>query len=119
MKITLSILLLFFSATACFAQAPDAQQFVRVGEPTVALAHVRVIDGTGAQPLEDQTIIISGEKIQSVGPSAGAKVPADARVLDLSGYTFLPGLVGMHDHMFFPMGGSPPMYSNMGSSFPR
>jgi imidazolonepropionase-like amidohydrolase len=31
----------------------------------------------------------------------------------------MPGLVGMHDHMFFPMGGSPPMYSNMGSSFPR
>jgi imidazolonepropionase-like amidohydrolase len=40
-------------------------------------------------------------------------------VLDLKGYTVLPGLVGMHNHMFFPMGGSPPMYSNMGTSFPR
>jgi imidazolonepropionase-like amidohydrolase len=39
--------------------------------------------------------------------------------MDLSGYTVLPGLVGMHDHMFFPMGGTPPMYSNMGISFPR
>jgi imidazolonepropionase-like amidohydrolase len=37
----------------------------------------------------------------------------------LKGYTVLPGLVGMHDHMFFPMGGNPPMYSNMGFSFPR
>ncbi|HEX2271150.1 MAG TPA: amidohydrolase family protein, partial [Pyrinomonadaceae bacterium] len=36
-----------------------------------------------------------------------------------NGYTVLPGIVGMHNHMFFPMGGSPPMYSNMGSSFPR
>src|SRR3712207_8128889 len=33
--------------------------------------------------------------------------------------TVLPGLVGMHNHLFFPMGGSPPMYSNMGTSFPR
>ena len=40
-------------------------------------------------------------------------------MLDLKGYTVLPGLVGMHNHLFFPMGGSPPMYSNMGSSFPR
>jgi imidazolonepropionase-like amidohydrolase len=46
-------------------------------------------------------------------------VPATAQTLDLKGYTVLPGLVGMHNHMFFPMGGSPPMYSNMGSSFPR
>ncbi|HYG81074.1 MAG TPA: amidohydrolase family protein [Pyrinomonadaceae bacterium] len=119
MKITLSVLLLFCSAAASFAQAPDFQQFIRVEAPTVALAHVRVIDGTGAPPLEDQTIVISGGKVQSVGASAAARVPADARVLDLSGYTVLPGLVGMHNHMFFPMGGSPPMYSNMGSSFPR
>jgi len=39
--------------------------------------------------------------------------------MDLTGYTVLPGLVGMHNHMFFPMGGTPPMYSDMGSSFPR
>src|SRR5215217_1256836 len=119
MKITLSILLLFCAVITSFAQAPEGQQFIRVEAPTVALTHVRVIDGTGAPPLEDQTIIISGGKVQSVEGSAQAKVPADARVLDLNGYTVLPGLVGMHNHMFFPMGGSPPMYSNMGISFPR
>ncbi len=119
MKITLSVLLLFCSVITSFAQAPDNQQFIRVEAPTVVLAHVRVIDGTGAPPLEDQTIVISSGKVQSIEASAAAKVPADARVLDLNGYTVLPGLVGMHNHMFFPMGGSPPMYSNMGSSFPR
>ena len=85
----------------------------------IALTRVRVIDGTGAAPKEDQTIIISGGKIQSVEPSASAKTPANAETLDLNGYTVLPGLVGMHNHMFFPMGGPPPMYSNMGVSFPR
>ncbi|HEX8853433.1 MAG TPA: amidohydrolase family protein, partial [Pyrinomonadaceae bacterium] len=111
--------LLFSLAVAPFAQTPDRQQFVRVEAPTVALTHVRVIDGTGAAPREDQTVVISGGKIQSVGPSAAAPPPAGARVLDLAGYTVLPGLVGMHNHLFFPMGGSPPMYSNMGGSFPR
>jgi len=119
MKNTLSIFLLFCLVTGSFAQAPDRQQFIRTESPLIALVHVRVIDGTGAAPLDDQTIVISDGKIQSVGPSADAKVPANAQTLDLQGYTVLPGLVGMHNHMFFPMGGSPPMYSNMGSSFPR
>ncbi|MDQ2920100.1 MAG: amidohydrolase family protein [Acidobacteriota bacterium] len=119
MKNQLPSLLLFGFAIASFAQAPDRQQFIRVEAPVIALAHVRVIDGTGGAPRDDQTIVISGGKIQSVEPSATAKVPANAQTLDLQGYTVLPGLVGMHDHMFFPMGGSPPMYSNMGSSFPR
>jgi len=103
------------------AQAPtsELQQFIRVDAPVIALTHVRVIDGTGAAPLEDQTIVISDGKIQSIASAASAKVHPSAQILDLKGYTVLPGLVGMHDHMFFPMGGSPPMYSNMGSSFPR
>jgi imidazolonepropionase-like amidohydrolase len=103
------------------AQTPqsDRQQFIRVEAPVIAVTHVRVIDGTGAAPLEDQTIIIASGKIQSIGSSATTNIPNGAEALDLKGYTVLPGLVGMHNHMFFPMGGSPPMYSNMGSSFPR
>src|SRR3989475_9498405 len=121
MKTITAVVLLLAIFVASLAQAPqsDRQQFIRVEAPVVALAHVRVIEGTGAPPLEDQTIVISEGKIQSISPSASAKVQSSAQVLDLKGYTVLPGLVGMHNHMFFPMGGSPPMYSNMGTSFPR
>ncbi|HYP53711.1 MAG TPA: amidohydrolase family protein [Pyrinomonadaceae bacterium] len=120
MKVKLpGLLLLFCLVVASFAQAPDRRQFVRVEAPTVVLTHVRVIDGTGAAPRDDQTVVISGGRIQSVEAGATAKIPAGARVLDLTGYTVMPGLVGMHNHLFFPMGGSPPMYSNMGASFPR
>ena len=121
MKTTTILLLLFNVCFSCLAQTPpsDRQQFIRVEAPLIALTHVRVIDGTGAAPLEDQTIVISEGKVQSLAPAVGAKVPSNAQIIDLKGYTVLPGLVGMHDHMFFPMGGSPPMYSNMGSSFPR
>ena len=118
--VPLCFLLFVVSALAqAPVQAPDSQQFIRLQAPLIALTHVRVIDGTGAAPRDDQTIMISGGKIQSVSPTAATTIPADARILDLPGYTVLPGLVGMHNHMFFPMGGSPPMYSNMGSSFPR
>jgi len=121
MKTTTVVLMLFIAFVNCLAQAPqtDRQQFIRVEAPVVALAHVRVIDGTGAAPRDDQTIIIADGKILSIAPSAIANVPPNAQVLELKGYTVLPGLVGMHNHLFFPQGGSPPMYSNMGSSFPR
>src|SRR5262249_1214 len=114
---TIIIFLLLITTCAVNAQQSDRQQFIRVEAPVIALTHVRVIDGTGAPVAEDQTLIISEGKISGVG--SNANVPANAKVLDLNGYTVLPGLVGMHDHMFFPMGGTPPMYSNMGFSFPR
>src|SRR5258708_1719666 len=118
MKTTTAMFLLLSVFIGCLAQAPqpDRQQFIRAEAPLIALAHVRVIDGTGAAPLDDQTTVIADGKIQSITSSANANVPANAQVLDLKGYTVMPGLVGMHDHMFFPMGGSPPMYSNMGTS---
>ena len=121
MKTTNALLLLVSVFITCLAQTPqsDRQQFVRVEAAAIALTHVRVIDGTGAAPLEDQTIVIADGKIQSIAPTASAKIQSGAQILDLKGYSVLPGLVGMHDHMFFPMGGTPPMYSNMGTSFPR
>lgn len=120
MKTLKTLLLLFFCFGYSLAQPQsERQQFIRTEAPVIALTRVRVIDGTGAAAREDQTIVIVNGKIQSVGPSSSASVPANAQVHDLNGYTVLPGLVGMHNHMFFPMGGSPPMYSNMGISFPR
>jgi imidazolonepropionase-like amidohydrolase len=118
MKFLNSLILLLSLAMFSFAQQ-DRQQFIRTDAPLIALTHVRVIDGTGTAAVEDQTIVISGGKIQSVGPSKTATVPANAQAIDLNGYTVLPGLVGMHNHMFFPMGGQPAIYSNMGNSFPR
>ena len=119
MKTKLVPLFLLLFVSVCFAQQSDRQQFIRVEAPLVALTNVRVIDGTGAPARDNQTILISKGKIDLVGPTASTTYPSDARTIDLTGYTVLPGLVGMHNHMFFPMGGSPPMYSNMGSSFPR
>src|SRR5919201_93568 len=85
------------------------QPYVKMEGPLV-LEHVRVIDGTGAPPREDQTLFIAGGKL-------AAQAPAGAQRLDLSGRTVMPGLVGMHDHLFYPMGGA--IFGEMAYSFPR
>src|SRR5262249_27045312 len=92
--------------SCCLAQklSPDVRAFVKVDAPVVALTHVRVIDGTGSAAREDQTVILSKGKIESLGDAASANVPKDAQVIDLHGYSVIPGLVGMHDHMFYPVG---------------
>ena len=66
----------------------------------IALTHIHVIDGTGQPVAGERTIVITGGKITAVSP-ATAPLPAGARVLDLSGHTVLPGIVGMHDHLFY------------------
>jgi imidazolonepropionase-like amidohydrolase len=116
-KAATAFLLLISFAVTLFGQTQN--EFIRVNAPVVALTHVRVIDGTGAAPLEDQTVVIAEGKIRSIGPSASATVPAGAHTMDLAGHSVLPGLVGMHNHIFFPEGGAPPIYSDMAISFPR
>src|SRR5277367_1180206 len=105
------------SFSAAQTLSPDVRKFVKTDAPVVALTHVRVIDGTGAAAREDQTVVLSHGKIESVSHAASASVPKDAQVLDLRGYSMIPGLVGMHDHMFYPMGNG--IYGEMAFSFPR
>jgi len=102
---------------AAQAQSPQVKPFIKVDAPVVALTHVRVIDGTGAVARDDQTVILSKGKIDSVSDASAANVPKDAQVLDLHGYSVIPGLVGMHDHMFYPMGNG--VFGEMAYSFPR
>ncbi len=97
--------------------APVARQFVKVSAPLVALTHVRVMDGTGAPVRENQTIIISNGKVAVLGDTATV-IPPNAQVLDLQGFTVIPGLVRMHDHLFYPTGDNG-IYGEMAFSFPR
>jgi imidazolonepropionase-like amidohydrolase len=105
---------LVVSLVLCGCAWGQAKQFVKVDAPVVALTHVRVIDGTGAPASDDRTLILSKGKIQAVGL---VEVPKDAQVLDLHGYSVIPGLVGMHDHMFYPAGDG--VFHEMAISFPR
>ncbi|HEY3616613.1 MAG TPA: amidohydrolase family protein [Candidatus Sulfotelmatobacter sp.] len=80
----------------------EVQEYIKVDAPIVTLTHLRVIDGTGHAQRADQTLIIRDGKIAGLGDAASTPVPPGAKVIDLSDHTVLPGLVGMHDHMFYP-----------------
>lgn len=74
--------------------------FVKHGPGRIAIVHVRVIDGTGAAPAEDRTVLIDGTRIAAV--QAGSDpVPAGYAVVDGTGKSLIPGIVGMHDHLFY------------------
>ena len=92
-------------ATAAAAQttAPPKENFVALEGPLLALTHVEVFDGTGAAPLKDATILVRDGRIAAFGAFADVKVPAEAKVVDLSGHSITPGLVMLHEHMFYPL----------------
>jgi imidazolonepropionase-like amidohydrolase len=90
-------------------------QFVSIDTATVALTHARVIDGTGASPRSDVTIVFDHGKIKTVDHAAA--IPAGALVIDLTGKTVIPGIVGLHDHMYY--GSSVTGSRSMLSSYPK
>ena len=97
----LGSLLIAAIAVAQTQKSRDVAAFIGVDLPVFVLNHVRVIDGTGAAAKEDQAIVIANGKIQSIGPAASAQIPRGAELLERSGYTVIPGLVGMHDHLYY------------------
>src|SRR5207244_8717439 len=88
MRANFVVLCLPVVASVASAQAPNftpaVRDYISIDAPVVALPHVKLIDGTGAAPAENQTIVISGGKIQAVG--ANVAVPAGAKVMDLTGH---------------------------------
>jgi imidazolonepropionase-like amidohydrolase len=71
--------------------ASDSWTVIRAGS---------LIDGKSAAPRRDQVIVIHGNRIESVGDAATAKIPSGAAVIDLSKATLLPGLIDAHTHIF-------------------
>lgn len=74
---------------------------LRFEAPRVVLAHVRVLDGTGAPAVEDRNVTVEGGRIAAIGPGADVAPTPGTEVVDGRGRTVLPGLVGMHDHMYY------------------
>jgi imidazolonepropionase-like amidohydrolase len=97
--------------------SPAVTNFVKLDAPLVALTNARVIDGTGAPARDAQTIIIKGRNIAAIGDSATVTPPEGATTLDLAGKTVIPGLVMVHEHLYYPTG--PQVYGQLGQSFIR
>jgi imidazolonepropionase-like amidohydrolase len=65
----------------------------------LVLDNVRIVDGTGAPPVERGRLVIEGDRIAALGATDAVAVPADAERLDLAGRTLTPGLIDLHFHI--------------------
>jgi enamidase len=99
------------------AMSKNVQQYVRTSAPVIALTNVRVIDGTGAPARPDQTIVLKNGVIAEIGDAARVTPPPGAEVIDLAGRSVIPGLVMLHEHLYYPTG--PGVYGQLGESFTR
>ncbi|HXG87517.1 MAG TPA: amidohydrolase family protein [Vicinamibacterales bacterium] len=108
-------------STTLIAQRPQladaVKPYLRTNEPVVALTNVRVIDGSGGAARERQTVVIRDGIIATVGDAAVTTVPAGAEVIDLTGRSVIPGMVMLHEHLYYPTG--PGVYGQLGESFSR
>ncbi len=83
-------------------QARAAKLALELAHPAphgLVFTHVNLFDAASAGILRDQTVVVAGNRIRSVGPSDQVNVPADAEVIDGTGKTLLPGLWDMHAHV--------------------
>src|ERR1700738_3942563 len=81
--------------------SPQVQKYVSVSTPRVILEHVQIIDGTGAAPVADQNITIENGKIAAIAPGSDQSPADGTTVRDLRGYSVMPGIVGMHNHLYY------------------
>lgn len=82
-------LILLALAALAVAQTPE----------TIALIHANIVDGTGAPPQRDQTILVQAGKISAVYPSASRQPPNGAKIEDLAGKWVIPGMIDAHVHI--------------------
>lgn len=87
-----------FAIAACATPDPGDAEGAPGRDAVVALVGVTVVDGTGAPPQPDRTVLLRGERIEEVGPAGEVRVPEGAERLDLAGHFVVPGFVDLHVH---------------------
>ena len=115
------LLALVTATLVAAAQPPQfttlVRSFIKIDAPVVALTNVRVIDGTGAPPRQKQTVIIRGGNIAEIGDTGRVAIPDGVLLIDLTGKSIIPGLVMVHEHLYYPSGSG--VYGQLGASFIR
>jgi len=106
LRVLLALLAVLASSGALVAQrieglGPQVRKYVSVSAPKVILEHVEIIDGTGAPPMLDRNLVLENGTIIAITPGVDVAPSEGTAVLDLKGDTVMPGIVGMHGHLFY------------------
>jgi len=93
------------AASAEAAQGAGENRFVAVDADEILIANVKIIDGTGAAPRDNQTVLIRDGRIAEIGAAGSVRASAEAEVIDGTGHTLIPGLIGLHNHSYYTAAG--------------
>jgi len=93
----------FLISLGSFAQefSPQVKAFIVVDTNSIAITNVTLIDGTGGEVKEGQTIILNNGIVQDVGNAVSVVLPINSLIINGTGKTVIPGLVMLHEHLFY------------------
>lgn len=98
-------------STLCLVVLISCQTDKADREAVTCFMHATIIDGTGNPPVENASLLVSGDIIRSIGAADSLKIPPEAHVVDLSGKFIIPGLINGHGHVGDVKGIEPGHYS--------
>ncbi len=104
LKFVLFVAAAAFATTAAAAAqdfSDEVRGFIAEDAAVILIQGVRIIDGTGAAAVDSQDILLTEGRIAAIGATGSLDVPEDAKVLPLAGLTVLPGLVMLHEHLYY------------------
>ena len=87
------------------AQGAGENRFIAVDADEILITNVKIIDGTGAAPRDNQTVLIRDGRIAAIGAAGSVRASAEAEVIDGTGHTLIPGLIGLHNHSYYTAAG--------------
>lgn len=112
-----SALLMISTSITSIAFANNVDNFIDYANGNIAITDVSVIDGTGAAVKHHQTVSINQGKIVAINDTKNFDLAENITIINGQGKTLIPGLVMMHEHLFYPTGKA--NYTEMLYSFPR
>lgn len=104
MKFKLTLLTLLFTLFSISAQdfSRVVRPYIKTQSKSIAIRHVKVIDGTGGPVKNNQTIVFTDGIIVATGDFNSTNIPEASEIIDGTGKTVIPGLVMLHEHIFYP-----------------
>ena len=103
MKINFLVATVMAAAMVCAAQQSSQPATPHAAaKPAPAISYIKagkLFDSTSDSYRESVVIVVEGDRIKSIAPTAKTQIPAGAKVIDLSGASVLPGLIDCHTHL--------------------
>ena len=108
-RFAVALVLVFSACLPVVSQVPSGRITPEppIGKGTVVLKAARLIDGTGAPPLNNAVVVVTDNMITGVGTAGAVTIPANARLIDLGDVTLMPGFIDAHTHLVGRVLGDP------------